>query len=72
MSPFLEQSSLRKVNVTELAKKRGMSEPEVESHIKGLVEQGFLKKVDKNTYDVTPLLTMMEGFAELTKSNARK
>lgn len=64
MSPYVEQSSLRKVNVSEIAKRRGMSEPEVENHIKELVEQGYLKKVGKNTYDVTPLLAIMGDFAE--------
>lgn len=68
MSPFLEQSSLRRISVTEVAKRRGMSEVEVANHIKGLVEQGFFKKVGKNTYDVTPFLNMLIGFEEQTKT----
>lgn len=45
-----------------------MSEAEVENHIKGLVEQGFFKKVGKNKYDVTPFLTMLLEYEKQTRS----
>jgi predicted transcriptional regulator len=65
--PSLSQSNVRKINVTEIAKRRGMNEREVENHIKGLVEQGLIKKVGKNKYEVTPLIKLFGGLEELNK-----
>ena len=50
--------TIREIDVSVMAKRRGMSISEMQSHIDGLVEQGFIIHIGKNKYDVEPFVRL--------------